>query len=80
MLIHLENNEYVDKLQAHSILRVINTKETLVQLRKHENKAECVQLSSYRRTFNNLFTPIRFLLINCVKAPFILISAGPLRN
>lgn len=45
MLIHQENNEYIDKLQAHSVLRVIHTKGTMVQLRKQENQAEYVQLS-----------------------------------
>lgn len=62
-LIHRENNEYIDKLQARSIVRVIHTKGTVVQLRKQENQAEYAQLSSHRRqrfaTFNNLLTPIR---------------------
>ena len=44
MLIHQENNEYIDKLQAHSVLGVIHTKVTVVQLRKQENQLECVQL------------------------------------
>lgn len=44
MLIQWENNDYIEKLQAHYILRVIHTNVTVIQLRKQENHVEFAQL------------------------------------
>lgn len=65
MLIQWENNGYTDKLQAHSFLRVIHTKVTVILLRKQDNQVEFVQIILILTTFKNSLTPIVFQPLNC---------------